>query len=337
MGALIRDGRNRVYVHHRSPGRRLLPGIWDVVGGHLEPGETAEQALAREIGEETGWMLSRILAVVADWEWEPDERHTADARNRFPRRERDYLVDVDGDLGRPQLEAGKHDAYAWVGPDNLGLLMEGRVDGDRRLRDIVAKGVRTRLTERLRLEPIGPEHVPDLVRLHTDPGIARWHGGAWTDRRAVEVARTKRAAWEAAGVSKWMAYDSASGELVGRGGVDRLAPDHVVTRWMAAAFGSDGWAADRLEVGWTVATAKQGHGYATEIGRAGLEFAFQELGASEVIAFTEPHNRASRAVMERLGMTMAGDVTAPGLIEGQDGIRPDGRFVIYRLSTPASS
>lgn len=43
--------------------------------------------------------------------------------------------------------------------------------------------------------------------------------------------------------------------------------------------------------------------HATEIGRAGIAFARDELDAAEVVAFTEPHNRASRAVMEKLGMT----------------------------------
>ena len=62
----------------------------------------------------------------------------------------------------------------------------------------------------------------------------------------------------------------------------------------------------RLEVGWTVLADLWGRGYATEIGRAGLAFAWDELGAAEVAAFTEMHNRRSRAVMERLGMSDAG-------------------------------
>ena len=69
-------------------------------------------------------------------------------------------VTVDGDLRRPRLEAGQHDASAWVGPGGLDLLMEHRTDGDRRLRDVVAFAVQTRLTERLRLEPVtGPGEV----------------------------------------------------------------------------------------------------------------------------------------------------------------------------------
>jgi hypothetical protein len=55
------------------------------------------------------------------------------------RREPDHLVEVDGDLAAPTLEVRKHDAYAWVGFDNLQLLMESRVDEDVRLCDI--KGV----------------------------------------------------------------------------------------------------------------------------------------------------------------------------------------------------
>jgi 8-oxo-dGTP diphosphatase len=51
-GALVRDGR--VLLAHRSPARRWYPDVWDLPGGHLEPGESAEQALVRELAEELG-------------------------------------------------------------------------------------------------------------------------------------------------------------------------------------------------------------------------------------------------------------------------------------------
>ena len=121
-----------MFVQRRSPTRRVLPGIWDIVGGHLEAGESLEQALAREIEEETGWRLRRIGRQISDWEWEHDG---------VVRRELDFLVAVDGDLAAPRLEAGKHDAYAWVDAGTLELLMEGRTDGDRRLRDIVERAL----------------------------------------------------------------------------------------------------------------------------------------------------------------------------------------------------
>jgi RimJ/RimL family protein N-acetyltransferase len=320
VGAFVRDDMNRVYVHRRTPDRRVYPGVWDVVGGHLDAGEAPEQALARELEEETGWRLRRIEAVIADWEWEWDG---------VVRRELDYLVEVDGDLAEPRLEDGKHDACAWVGRDNLELLMEGRTDGDRRLRDIVAKVARTRLTDRLRLEPAGPGHAHDLVRLHDDETIAAWHAGRWGLDEATTRAGAMGAAWERDGVSTWMAYHRASGELVGRGGLSRMAAGSDLTRQVAAALPGAGWAADRLELGWAVLSTHQGQGHATEIGRAGLAFAFDELGAQEVVAFTERHNARSRAVMERLGMRQVRDILGEGLIEGLDGVRPAARFALY--------
>lgn len=281
VGAFIRDSRNRVFAHRRTPTRRLLPGIWDVVGGHVEPGERPEQALAREVEEETGWRLRRVVAPLADWEWEWDG---------VVRRELDYLVEVDGDLDAPRLEEGKQDAWAWVGLADLELMMVGRTDGDRRLRDLVAKAARTRFTERLRLEPVGPEHAADLLVLHEDPAVAEWYG-EWTAETARRTAAEMRAGWEAAGVHKWIAYDGQSGELIGRGGLSRA---HV-----------DG--ADRVELDWAVLGRFWGRGYATEIGRAGLTFGFDDLGAHEVISFTEARNTRSRAVMERLGMRYSRD------------------------------
>jgi 8-oxo-dGTP pyrophosphatase MutT (NUDIX family) len=130
VGALIRNAGGRVFVQRRSPTRRVLPGTWDIVGGHVESGETLEEALAREIQEETGWTLRRIATEVADWEWMHDG---------ITHHERDFIVDVEGDLEAPQLEQGKHDAYAWIGPQELPLLMEGRDDEDNRLRDLVAR------------------------------------------------------------------------------------------------------------------------------------------------------------------------------------------------------
>lgn len=283
VGALIRDDQGRVYVHRRSASRRLLPCTWDVVGGHIEPGETPRQALAREIEEETGWRLRRIEAQIADWEW---------AHDGVTHRELDYLVEVEGDLGTPRLEEGKHDAYAWVGRDNLDLMMEGRRDGDRRLRDIVARAARTRLTPRLRLEPVGLCHAGDLWRLHQDAAVAPWYDGRWTVLTAQRRAADLGEAWERQGVGKWMAYRRADGALVGRGGLSRAQVDGQ----------------ERLEVGWVVRSTLWGRGYATEIGHAGLAFAFGDLNARQVIAFTEPHNRRSRAVMHRLGMYYARDI-----------------------------
>jgi RimJ/RimL family protein N-acetyltransferase len=228
----------------------------------------------------------------------------------MPRRETDYLVELDGDLAAPRLEAGKHDASAWVGPGDLELLMAGRADGDRRLRDLVARAVRTRLTPRLRLSPLGPWHAGDLWELHYDEAVAAWHAGRYTATQAAAKAAYAARRWEADGTFKWMAYDRAGGALVGRGGVSRERVG----------------GADRYEVGWTVRGDLWGLGYATEIGAAGLTFAFGDLGADEVVAFTETHNRRSRAVMERLGMRHVHDFPLRG-----------DPFALYKISGGTAS
>ncbi|MEV5769555.1 NUDIX hydrolase, partial [Micromonospora sp. NPDC052213] len=50
---LLCDG-NRILLCHRSPLRRVLPDVWDLPGGHVEPGEPPSVALARELREELG-------------------------------------------------------------------------------------------------------------------------------------------------------------------------------------------------------------------------------------------------------------------------------------------
>jgi hypothetical protein len=40
------------------------------------------------------------------------------------------------------------------------------------------------LTTRLRLVPIDPEHVADLVTIDWDPWIAQWYAGLWPAARA---------------------------------------------------------------------------------------------------------------------------------------------------------
>jgi 8-oxo-dGTP pyrophosphatase MutT (NUDIX family) len=52
VAALVRDGL--VLLAHRHPSRRWYPDCWDLVGGHVEPGELPHQAVSRECLEELG-------------------------------------------------------------------------------------------------------------------------------------------------------------------------------------------------------------------------------------------------------------------------------------------
>ncbi len=187
-----------------------------------------------------------------------------------------------------------------------------------------------RTTDRLVLEPIGPEHADDVWTLHQDAVIVEWYGGTWSKQDAAVFCEGCAMAWVHDGACKWIAYERHTGELVGRGGLSRLPPDSDQMRSIAALIVDPSWAKDRLEVGWAVLSSFRGRGLATEIGREGLRFAAEVLGTERVVSFTERHNRASRAVMERLEMQLRGEIRTDGLVEGDTStVHADAPFAVY--------
>ncbi|MEQ7129145.1 GNAT family N-acetyltransferase [Actinopolymorpha sp. B11F2] len=204
-------------------------------------------------------------------------------------------------------------------------------DNDR-LRDIVAKAVRMRLTERLRLEPVEPSHTDDLARPHDDDTVAFWYAGRWSTDEARRNA--PRPAWAQRGRRTvcpsgcvrpvwWWACRSG---LAGRSGWP--VPDGRRRRGDASNRGTLGdrghaWVRPRLELGLGDPSSALGRGLATELGRAGLAYAFDTVGSGEVVAFTERHNTRSRAVMERLGMTYVGRLPAGGVCVEPAGAQQD--------------
>lgn len=53
-GGLLIDPRGKVLLGLRGHHKRVAPEHWDIIGGHVEPGEKPENALVREILEELG-------------------------------------------------------------------------------------------------------------------------------------------------------------------------------------------------------------------------------------------------------------------------------------------
>lgn len=84
-----------------------------------------------------------------------------------------------------------------------------------------------------------------------------------------------------------------------------------------------------VEVGWRLARAHWGRGYATEAARAVLRFGFERLALPEIVSFTAVPNVRSRAVMERIGMRDTHqDFEHPAVPEGS----PLRAHCLYRIN-----
>jgi RimJ/RimL family protein N-acetyltransferase len=201
----------------------------------------------------------------------------------------------------------------------------------------------SRLTARLRLEPIGPADAHDLWLVHSDDDVSYWYGDKPTLGEAEQRARFMGESWRLHGVHKWIAYDRESGDLVGRGGLSRTPVDDdwgqiypllPAEPWVRVAHQNRRPGvvhANWLELGWALRREFWGRGYASEIGRAGLAYAFDDLGVQAVVSCTVRHNLRSRAVMERIGMRYAGEIRSRGVVEGMDGEQDDAPFAVCVL------
>ena len=194
----------------------------------------------------------------------------------------------------------------------------------------------SRFTMRLRLEPVGPANAPDLWLVHNDNEQSSLE-------EAEQRAKFMGDSWRLHGVHKWIAYDRVSGEVVGRGGLSRTPVDDDWGQ-IYALLPAEPWVreahtvhrpfiahANWLEIGWALRHESWGRGYASEIGRAGLAFAFDVLGVQAVVSCTVRHNARSRAVMERIGMRYAGEIRSRGMVEGIDGEQDDAPFTVCVL------
>ena len=108
MGAIIKDPRGRLLLIKR--GHAPQAGRWSLPGGRVEPGESDQQAVIREIREETGLEVQcDQLVGSVERRWPPDAVLEI----------RDYAATVTGGT----LGAGDDAAEVrWVSPAELGRL-----------------------------------------------------------------------------------------------------------------------------------------------------------------------------------------------------------------------
>ena len=147
-------------------------------------------------------------------------------------------------------------------------------------------------TERLTLRRFTMDDVDDLVALDSDPEVMRYlTGGAPTPRDVIErdiLPGFLRSYEPHAGFGVWAGIERASGAFQGWASL-RLRDGHP----------------GEATLGYRLRRSAWGQGYATEAARALIGAAFRNTDLQRVTATTYQDNRASRRVMEKLGMTLA--------------------------------
>lgn len=125
-------------------------------------------------------------------------------------------------------------------------------------------------------------------RTTADPEVSRFIGGIrtldWHRQRTEQIIEHQRIH----GFSRWTVVLKATGERIGRCGPMFRAIDGVSER----------------ELGYALARAHWGKGYATEAAKAALEYCFGMSGQPRTVAIIDPLNHASIRVAEKIGMAL---------------------------------
>ena len=143
----------------------------------------------------------------------------------------------------------------------------------------------TLTTGRLTLRAFEDADLDAFAAIGADPEAMRFTGGVRTRAETWLRMASYQGHWVLRGYGQWAVVERESSRFVGRAGL----------------WNPEGW--PELEVGWTLARDVWGRGYATEAGRAAVDWARSALGLTRIASCIVPGNDRSIAVAERLGMT----------------------------------
>jgi RimJ/RimL family protein N-acetyltransferase len=152
-------------------------------------------------------------------------------------------------------------------------------------------------TERLLLRGIDQADLDGWAELMSDPDSARFIGGVMNRAGAWRSMAAFAGCWSLKGFGMFSVVEKSSGRWIGR-----LGP------WQP-----EGWPG--TEVGWSLLKSAWRQGYAAEGATAAIDWAFTNLGWSEVIHVIDVANAPSIALAERLGSTDQGACELPSPLD----------------------
>jgi len=146
-------------------------------------------------------------------------------------------------------------------------------------------------TERLQAERLTADHLPEVRRMNGDPAVMAHLWGVRSEEQTAAYMDRNLRHWADHGFGLWILRERDGGDPVGRAVLRHLAIDDV----------------DEVEVGYAFYQPYWGRGLATEIAARCVGLAEHELGLAAIVGLTDPANRASRHVLEKVGLTYERD------------------------------
>jgi RimJ/RimL family protein N-acetyltransferase len=148
-------------------------------------------------------------------------------------------------------------------------------------------------TARMILRPTAQADLDGWAAMMADEETSRFIGGLQGRAQSWRGLATMAGSWAVLGFGMFSMIDKTSGEWLGRAGP-----------WQP-----DGWPG--TEVGWSIRREVWGRGYAQEAAAAAIDWAFDNLGWTEVIHCIDPGNVNSQKVAQKLGSTLLRETYLP--------------------------
>lgn len=159
-------------------------------------------------------------------------------------------------------------------------------------------------TERLRLTPLVADDVGIALEMFTDPEVLKYVCDVMTAAEIRQEMPDSIKRGGNGGIGIWCIRDWKSGEKFGDTYLLPMPIDREDTDFSLVIMGQMPDA--DIEIGYFLKRSAWGRGYATEVCKRMLQFAFEKVSLNEVVATVDEGNVASIKVLEKSGLLYRG-------------------------------
>jgi len=147
-------------------------------------------------------------------------------------------------------------------------------------------------TERLILREFKETDIDGMFELDSDPEVHRYLGNkpVKTKEESQKIITSAMKQYQERGIGRWAVIEKSSGEFTGWSGI-RLNTEYNMNGFTRY-----------YDVGYRLIKRYWGKGFATESGKAAVNYAFNVLKLQELYATTEIGNQASHNALLKIGL-----------------------------------